>query len=132
MEQEAFEGPGPEVFFRERLAAGELVLRHCRSCDACAAQPVVLCPTCGEPTLEWRPAKGRGVVYAATVVRSGPGRESPYSVVLVDLEEGPRLMSRVEGMPPEEVRIGMPVTLDVVVPSDGKAFHVFRPAEAAQ
>jgi hypothetical protein len=56
---------------------------------------------------EWRVSAGRGAVYATTVVhrRGAP----PANVVLVELDEGFRIMSRVEGMEPGEVRIGMRV-----------------------
>lgn len=124
-----FEGAGPETHRRERLAAGKVVIQSCGACQCATAQPVVLCPNCGAPDLAWQQASGRGTVYSVTVVRSGPGRDTPYCVALVDLEEGPRLMSRVEGLPPEEVRIGMAVTAEVVVPTEGEAFHIFRPAE---
>lgn len=129
MGEAAFEGPGPEALFREQLAAGVLALQHCGACGAVTAQAVVLCPHCGEPGLEWRPASGRGIVYAVTVVRSGPGRDAPYCVALVELAEGPRIMSRVEGLPPEAVRIGQAVVAEVARPAAGEAFPIFRPAE---
>ena len=49
----------------------------------------------------------RGVVYATTVVR--PRGEDPYNVCLVDLEDGERVMGRVEGLAPQDVTIGLPV-----------------------
>jgi uncharacterized OB-fold protein len=49
----------------------------------------------------------RGVVYATTVVR--PRGEDPYNVCLVDLEDGERVMGRVEGLEPQDVTIGLPV-----------------------
>lgn len=57
----------------------------------------------------WRVSAGRGAVYATSVQRPPDG--APYSVVLVDLDEGFRMMSTVVGMAPEEVRIGMRVRL---------------------
>ncbi len=58
---------------------------------------------------EWRVSAGAGEVYATTVVRSRD--EEPYNVCLVDLDEGFRMMSRVVGVAPGEVRIGMRVQL---------------------
>lgn len=56
---------------------------------------------------DWRLAEGTGTVYSTTVVhRAG---EEPYDVSLIELDEGVRLMSRVEGLAPGEVRIGMRV-----------------------
>jgi len=71
--------------------------------------PRVAAPGSGAQDLEWVEASGAGVVYATTIVRKKPPEPS-YSVVLVDLAEGPRLMSEVVGIPPEEVTIGMSVT----------------------
>lgn len=59
------------------------------------------------PGLEWRESAGEGTVYATTVVRRSG--DEPYNVALIDLDEGFRMMSRVEGAPAEEVRIGMRV-----------------------
>jgi uncharacterized protein len=59
------------------------------------------------PGLEWRESAGLGTVYATTVVRRRG--EPPHNVALIDLDEGFRMMSRVEGTAPEDVRIGMRV-----------------------
>lgn len=90
----------------------------------------VFYPRVAEPgtgaDLEWVEASGRGVVYATTVVRPKPPRE-PYNVCLVDLEEGPRMMSRVEGLAPEKVAIGMKVKARIA-DKDGAPLLVFDPA----
>ena len=59
------------------------------------------------PGLEWRESAGLGTVYATTVVRRRG--EEPHNVALIDVDEGFRMMSRVAGMEPEDVRIGMRV-----------------------
>ena len=61
--------------------------------------------------LTWPTSSGRGVVYATTAVYRREG--DPYNVVLVDLEEGFRMMSRVEGVPAEKVEVGARVKLRV-------------------
>ena len=63
-------------------------------------------PGTGAP-LRWAVSAGHGTVYAATVVRRRG--EEPASVVLVDLDEGFRMMSRVDGLEPERVRVGLRV-----------------------
>src|SRR3546814_14908867 len=63
-------------------------------------------PGTGETDLEWVEAMGTGTVYSVTVIGRKPPA-APYHVALIDLDEGPRLMSRVEGMAAEDVRIGM-------------------------
>jgi uncharacterized OB-fold protein len=65
----------------------------------------VVCPVCGGAHLVWEASSGRGTVYRRDA--------DPYSVVLVDLAEGFRMMSRVEGLPAEQVEVGMRVTLRV-------------------
>ena len=52
---------------------------------------------------------GRGTVYSVTVVRRLPDKGGDYNVALIDLEEGPRVMSRVDDIAPDEVGIGMAV-----------------------
>lgn len=84
--------------------------------------PRVIAPLTGE-TLSWRISKGWGVVYSTTVIHT-KGAE-PYNVALIDLDEGFRMMSRVEDMPPEQVKIGMRVKLKMSKDKDGKALPVF-------
>ena len=58
-------------------------------------RPRVLCPACGSPRLEWRPSAGLGTVYSATTVHSRGA--DPYTVALVDLDEGVRVMATLAG-----------------------------------
>jgi uncharacterized OB-fold protein len=58
---------------------------------------------------EWRASSGVGTVYATTVAHPRGGE--PYNVALVELDEGFRIMSRVEGVAPDEVRVGMRVSV---------------------
>ncbi|MBX6319909.1 OB-fold domain-containing protein [Pigmentiphaga sp.] len=116
----------PLAVFREYLAQGKLAFQF----DAALGRPVfpprVIGPGSGTADLEWRISEGLGTVYAVTII--SPRGEAPYNVVLVDMDEGFRLMSRVEGLPPGEVRIGMRVRVDVCQPQDGQApYPVFRP-----
>lgn len=98
----------PEQAYFAHLADGRFMIQRSRSSGEYVFYPRVAAPRSGLTDLEWVPASGRGTVHACTVVRPRPPQE-PYSVVLVDLAEGPRLMSRVEGVAPEAVRIGMAV-----------------------
>lgn len=75
---------------------------------------------------DWRVSAGLGTVYATTVVR---GKEAdPHNVCLVELDEGVRLMSRVEGVPAQDVTIGMRVALAWT--PDDPPVPIFRPAAA--
>jgi len=90
--------------------------------------PRVVAPETGNTSLQWRVSKGQGTVYATTVVyRKG---EPPLNVALVDLDEGFRMMSRVESLPAEAVKIGMRVRLRMI-PGDAQApaLPVFDPFE---
>lgn len=88
--------------------------------------PRVIEPGTGAADLKWVEACGMGTVYSTTVVRSRPPAE-PYNVVLVELDEGPRLMSRVERIDPAGVEIGMRVRARITN-DDELYFIVFDPA----
>ena len=100
---------GPEKQFFDRLAAGSFDIQRCAECAKHVFYPRVLCPHCGGGRLDWVAASGRGTVYSTTVVRRKSADGGDYNVCLVDLAEGPRMMSRVAGLAPGEVKIGMPV-----------------------
>lgn len=87
--------------------------------------PRVLEPQTGSTDLEWVQACGLGTVYSATVIRPKPPA-LPYNVSLVDLDEGPRMMTRIEGMPAEQVTIGLRVKARIVEEVD-QFFVVFDP-----
>lgn len=107
--QDGKDAKGPEGTFREGLAAGRILLPHCRDCGRAHFFPRVLCPHCHSRALDWREAAGRGEIYTTTVVRRRPESGGDYNVCMVALAEGVRLMSRVEGIAPDAVRIGMAV-----------------------
>ena len=123
-------GPGPEQTFFDHLANGEFHLQHCTSCSKAVFYPRAICPHCSADALESRAASGDGVVYATSVVRQRPEKGGVYNVALIDLAEGPRMMSRVEGIAPEDVTIGMAVRAEVDRSGD-TPLVVFRPAGGA-
>ncbi|MFN4088903.1 MAG: Zn-ribbon domain-containing OB-fold protein [Alphaproteobacteria bacterium] len=88
--------------------------------------PRTLDPETGSPNLEWVEASGLGTVYSTSVVRQRPPAKD-YNVALVDLDEGPRMMSRVDGPAPEAVAIGMRVKARIVR-EDAGPLIVFEPA----
>jgi uncharacterized OB-fold protein len=100
---------GPEKQYLDKLAAGRFEIQKCAACGSHVFYPRVLCPHCGGDRLDWVAPSGRGTVYSTTVVRRKPADGGDYNIVLVDLAEGVRLMSRVAGLAPGEVKIGMPV-----------------------
>jgi len=116
---------GPYAEYRQFLAEGRFMIQRCRTDGRWVFYPRVAEPASGHTTLEWQPVSGLGRVYSTTTVRPRPP-ERPYNVALIDLAEGPRMMSRVEGIEPGCVRIGMPVRAEVVV-RDAESLVIFRP-----
>ena len=104
----AAEAIHPEAQFKAFLAQGRFMIQRAKASGRYVFYPRVAEPGTGDTDLEWVEVSGAGVVYSATVIRKRPPEPS-YNVVLVDLAEGPRMMSRVVGIPAEQVRIGMAV-----------------------
>lgn len=96
----------PETHWRNALAQGRLLIQRAAGSGATFFPPRLIEPGTGEPDIEWIEASGFGTVYSVTSIHPKPPAE-PYAVVLVDLDEGPRLMSRVDG--PGDVAIGQRV-----------------------
>jgi uncharacterized OB-fold protein len=126
-----FAGPGPDAEFRRLLAEGRFCVQRCRDSGHFVFQPRVLSPFTGEPALDWVEVSGRGTVYSTTVIRRRPEQGGDYNLALIDLDEGCRLMSRVEGLPPADVRIGLRVRARIAKQSDGAPIVVFDPAKSA-
>jgi len=120
----------PLAIYQAHLDKGELAYQWSPSAGKAVFYPRLLCPHTGSTHLEWRRSAGLGTVYATTVTH--PPQGDPYNVALVDCDEGFRLMSRVEGIAPEAVRIGMRVRFRVHRPGgEAPAYPVFVPLEAA-
>ncbi len=119
-----FDGPGPDAQYLQALQEGRLMLQHCEDCAAVRFPPALVCRACGSPRLQWRASPGLGSVYSLTTVRD---RAGDYNVALVDLEGGARMMSRVEDVAPDAVRIGQHVRARIVAGEEPSV--VFAPAE---
>ena len=116
----------PEQDFFAHLAAGRFMIQRSRSTGGYVFYPRVAEPGTGATDLDWVEASGRGTVYSTTTIRQKPPTPH-YNLALIDLEEGPRMMSRVDGIAPDEVRIGMAVAARVVREGD-QSLVVFVPA----
>lgn len=104
----AADGPGPEWQWRASLAEGRFLLQRSRASGALFFPPRLMEPGSGDAEWDWIEASGMGTVHAVTVVYPKPP-QAPRAVVLVDLDEQVRLMSEVEGVPAEEIAIGLRV-----------------------
>jgi len=111
LSEEMASAEAPAITYRRHLENGKLGYQRCADCSAAVFYPRVLCPVCGSGALEWRESAGLGRVYATTAIHSR--NRDPRNVVLVDLDEGFRMMSRVEGVPAEEVEVGIRVRFEV-------------------
>jgi uncharacterized OB-fold protein len=115
------------------LARGELRLQRCTTCDTAQFYPRSLCASCGGD-VEWFTATGRGTVHTYTVVRSHWAEPFaslvPFTLAIVELDEGPRMMTNLTGIAPDDVRIDLPVELDPV-PAGDVTLPFFKPAEAS-
>lgn len=112
---------GPEAQYRAFLREGRFMIQRSRSTGTHLFYPRVAVPGTGETDLEWVEASGRGTVYAITVNRT---REGAHNIALVDLDEGPRLMTRIDGV--ESVPIGARVRARIVG-EGGAEFVAFVP-----
>ncbi|MBO6719748.1 MAG: OB-fold domain-containing protein [Rhizobiaceae bacterium] len=87
--------------------------------------PRVAEPGTGATDLEWVEASGLATVYSTTTQRSRPPKPD-VNVALVDLDEGPRMLARIDGIAPDAVTIGMRVRAEIVT-EDDMPMVVFRP-----
>ncbi len=108
----------PEQEYFAHLAQGRFMLQRSASTGGYVFYPRVAEPGTGATDLEWVEASGRGVVYANTIVRQKPPA-ADYNVVLVELDEGPRLISRIDGVAPADIKIGMRVRARILQESEG-------------
>ncbi|CAB3923259.1 hypothetical protein LMG26858_05510 [Achromobacter anxifer] len=121
---------GVEAQYRQALDQGRFLIQRCAACERAIFYPRMICPHCGAGELAWTAPDGRGEVYSTTVVRRKPEAGGDYNVALIDLREGVRLMSHVEGVAPDAVHIGMAVRAQVAQ-QDGRGLLVFIPNKEA-
>lgn len=93
--------------------AERLMLQHCRACAACWHPPQPSCPRCLSEDVAWRASSGRGRLYSYTVVRHPTHRalagDVPYVVAIVELDEGPHLVTGIRDCDPAGLEVDMPV-----------------------
>lgn len=113
--------------FWEGIAEGVLRIQHCQACGRYVFYPRAVCPHCTSVDLGWVEASGSGRIHSYTVVRRAPADyrdEIPYVVALVELDEGVRMMTRLVGVEPADVRVDLPV--EVAIQGDPRLPY-FRP-----
>jgi hypothetical protein len=120
--------------FWEAARRGDLLLKLCSSCRQYHFFPRAICPYCHSDAVTWAPSSGRGTIYSFTVARrpAGPAFKDdvPYAIALVQLNEGPRIMTRIMA-DADAVRIGLPVEVMFQAASDEVSLPYFKVQEEA-
>ncbi|MFP5511056.1 MAG: Zn-ribbon domain-containing OB-fold protein [Alphaproteobacteria bacterium] len=114
----------------EAAREGRLDIPLCGDCGKHHFYPRAICPHCHSDNLKFDTVSGRGVVHTFTIARrpAGPAfaDDVPYVVALIELEEGPRMMSRIQTDDPETVQIGARVEVTFVKATDEITFPYFK------
>lgn len=121
------ETEAPTATFFNYLDDGRFMLQRGRQSGNYFYPPRAVEPVTGSTDYEWVEVSGKGTVYANTTIRQKPPTPN-HNLSLIDLDEGPRMMSRVEGIDAGDVRIGMKVKARIVREGDN-LIVVFDPAE---
>jgi uncharacterized OB-fold protein len=123
-------GPESEVYW-QGCSEGRLLLQKCAPCGHVQFYPRLLCTACGGEQLDWHEASGKGIVKSFTIIRRAVSAayeaDVPYVVALIELAEGPTMMSNVVGCEVETVAIGMPVGVAFEAYSEAVTVPVFKP-----
>lgn len=115
--------------FWDATKEGKLKLQRCTRCGEYVWTPQMICRHCLADALEWTEVSGEGEVYSFVVMHRAAieAFEAPYTIAVITLKEGPRILSDVIGIDPSEVKIGMPVKVDFEDAGPVGLYH-FRPA----
>lgn len=119
------DGVHPDQEFFAFLAEGRFMVQRSRTGGKAFFYPRVAEPGTGRTDLEWFEVSGLGTVYATTTVRVRPP-ELDYNVAVVELDEGARMLSRIEDVAPQDVVVGMRVKARIV-PFEKHHTVVFAP-----
>lgn len=110
---------------------GRLLIRRCNGCGEASFYPRRFCPSCWSGDIDWEQASGAATLYTWSVVHSNdlpPFRDRlPYIAAVVDLAEGPRMMTNVVSCAPDELRVGMALQVTFERRTDEIAVPVFQP-----
>ena len=127
--------PTPETqHFWDGAMEGRLVLQRCEECDGAYFPPRPFCPSCGSRDVEEFDASGRASLYSYVISqRPTRGFEPPYSIAVVELEEGPRMMTNIVECEQTTDALQLDMELEVVFEefSDEIALPLFRPVGGA-
>jgi uncharacterized protein len=128
--------PTPETApFFEGTASGELRIQRCHACGLAFFYPRTGCPHCGSTDVAWERASGRATLHTYVIShRAAPGFEDqvPYAIAIVELAEGPRMMTNIVGIPNTPESLILDMALEVAFEPRGEvAVPVFGPPGGA-
>jgi uncharacterized OB-fold protein len=130
-EKRALPKPTPETqHYWDGARAGELRLQRCDACAKPYFPPRPFCPLCGSREVSVFAASGHGTLHSYVInERPAPGFDAPYAIAIVELQEGPRLMSNIIDVEqtPEALELDMPLEVAFETLNDEIALPVFRP-----
>ena len=122
---------GLNAEYYAHCAAGELRFQRCTACATWRHPPRARCAVCGSDESEWALASGRGHVYTWTIthrpIDPGFADELPYAVLVVEMEEGPRVVGNLRSLAPTELTIGLAVEVVFEPVAEGIALTHFKP-----
>ena len=120
------------------LREQKLMLPRCRACQRAFLYPRVLCPFCHGSDIEWVQASGRGKLYSFEIAYQTISKafkvKPPYVLAMIELEEGPRMMSNLVGIEPDPKRIACDMPVEIVFEklTDEITLPLFKPAGGAR
>lgn len=135
------ERPFSDISYEQYLKEDKLMGSRCKTCGSKFAPPRPICVDCHSTDMEWIQMKGTGKLAAFTSIAVGPGfmeaegfgRDNPYVVGVVELDEGTRVDARIEGVDakhPENIHVGMPLKVKYLHRGEGdkqRTFLAFEP-----
>ena len=126
------EPEGLNADFYQRLAAGTLSFQRCAGCGAFRHPPRHLCAACGSSQAEWMASSGRGRIFSWTVthrpIDPGWAHELPYATLVVEMDEGVRVVGALRGLPLQDLALDLPVIARPERAGDHFALLYFEPA----
>jgi uncharacterized OB-fold protein len=134
--------PFNDISYERFLSEDKLMGSRCQKCDSLFVPPRSICINCHSFEMKWTKMKGKGKLVAFTCIAIGPpfmmregfDRKHPYVTGVVELEEGARVVGRIEGVDgtrPENIEIGIPLKLEFLHRGEGAnstTFLAFRPS----
>lgn len=127
--------PLNDASYKQYLKEFRIMGSRCKKCGVLALPPRSICVSCNGSDLEWMEFKGRGKLAALTIIavappsmtRRGFGRNNPYVVGVVELEEGVKAVARITGVNarnPEMILVGEPLQADFLFKEDGEVRQI--------